>query len=223
MASFQFGNTSKIWRSSSRSSTWGKVHLLGHSRGGAVALNLAKQHPELVRTLILADTSGAENLLPDTPESQRIVREGENLRASMGKALPAGDFEGAGALLLDSVNDPGAWAQMPPERRQRVLDNIVTGSVVDERPPTTCDQVKQFDFPVLYVTGERSPKRYAAMFEALRQCKASPKPVIILGAAHECPECARFQLRRSGVPGREVVDGDVEVVNLQLILAIRSV
>ena len=33
----------------------GAVHVVGHSRGGAVALQLALQRPELVRTLVLAD------------------------------------------------------------------------------------------------------------------------------------------------------------------------
>src|SRR5919205_280561 len=42
----------------------GKVHLLGHSRGGAVAVNVAKRHPEVIRTLILEDASGLETLLP---------------------------------------------------------------------------------------------------------------------------------------------------------------
>jgi esterase len=43
----------------------GKVHLLGHSRGGSVAINTARQAPELIRTLILEDASGLEPLLAD--------------------------------------------------------------------------------------------------------------------------------------------------------------
>lgn len=38
----------------------GKVHLLGHSRGGAVVLNVARLYPEVIRTLILEDATGME-------------------------------------------------------------------------------------------------------------------------------------------------------------------
>jgi len=48
----------------------GKVHLLGHSRGGAVALNGVMLYPEVIRTLILEEGS-MESLLPDTPERQK--------------------------------------------------------------------------------------------------------------------------------------------------------
>jgi len=52
----------------------GQVHLLGHSRGGAVVVNVAKTHPEVIKTLILADSVGLESMLPNTPESQRLAQ-----------------------------------------------------------------------------------------------------------------------------------------------------
>ena len=36
------------------------------------------------------------------------------------------------------------------------------------RPATTCDQLKKFDFPVLLMTAERSPKRYAFFYGEMR-------------------------------------------------------
>lgn len=36
----------------------GPVHLVGHSRGGSVAFNVARQHPHLVESLTLADPGG---------------------------------------------------------------------------------------------------------------------------------------------------------------------
>src|SRR5205814_2008961 len=33
----------------------GKVHLVGHSRGGYIALQLARAHPDLLRDLVLAE------------------------------------------------------------------------------------------------------------------------------------------------------------------------
>ncbi|MGY4629644.1 alpha/beta fold hydrolase [Bradyrhizobium sp. USDA 4486] len=38
----------------------GQVHLLGHSRGGGVVVTVAKTHPEVIKTMILADAVGFE-------------------------------------------------------------------------------------------------------------------------------------------------------------------
>lgn len=162
----------------------GKVHLLGHSRGGAVALNVAKRHPDVVRTLILADPGGADTLLPETPESQKLAQEAEVRRSNMRKAVVAGDMEGAARILVDAVNGPGAWAQMSDDRKQRVLDNVGTGTPVDERPPMSCEDIKKFDFPIFYVGGERSPKRFGAVMAAMRACKDAREPIVIPNAAH---------------------------------------
>ena len=50
----------------------GKVHLVGWSRGGAVAIEIAKAHPDLVRTLVMEDGVIA---LPveETPESRNAA------------------------------------------------------------------------------------------------------------------------------------------------------
>src|SRR4030095_4203387 len=46
----------------------GSMHVLGHSRGGAVALELALKHPQAVHTLILPDPGGLEALLAPSAE-----------------------------------------------------------------------------------------------------------------------------------------------------------
>ena len=51
----------------------GKVHLLGHSRGGGVVVNVAKTHPKVIKTLILADAGGFQSLLPKTPEDEKLA------------------------------------------------------------------------------------------------------------------------------------------------------
>src|SRR6516164_5585182 len=85
----------------------GSVHLLGHSRGGAVALNVAARHPEVIKTLILADTSGLEALLPDTPESRAMAVEGQKLHEHLAADLAKGDQETALRAYVDALSWPG--------------------------------------------------------------------------------------------------------------------
>jgi len=163
----------------------GKVHLLGHSRGGAVVLNVAKQHPEVIRTLILEDASGMETLLPDTPEGKELAAEivvrGETLRRN----LATGNRELAAEVFVDSLSGPGAWAKRTPEQKQLIFDNLSTVTAdSSDRPPTTCAQIQKFDFPILLLNGERSPKNYAAMYAAMRTCRPIAEPIVIPNAAH---------------------------------------
>jgi esterase len=162
----------------------GKVHLLGHSRGGSVVLNVAKRHPELIRTLVLEDASGLEALLPESPDSQRLAAEAMANRETLAKALAAGGVDSGVQAYIDSLNGPGAWARLAPERRQIVLDNVGTALKPGGRPVTTCEEIAKFDFPVLLLNGERSPRRYAAMFAAMRTCRELAAPIMILNAAH---------------------------------------
>ena len=162
----------------------GKVHLVGWSRGGAVAIEIAKAHPDLVRTLVMEDGVIA---LPveETPERRNAAE----LRAKTNKAIEehllAGDPNKAAEVLVDALSDPGAWLRLPEPRKQVVLDNIHT-ALGDKvmGPATTCDQLKKFDFPVLLMTAERSPKRYAFFYGEMKKCAAFPDPIVIPGAAH---------------------------------------
>ena len=162
----------------------GKVHLLGHSRGGAVSLNVAKGHPELIRALILEDASGLEALLPESTDSQRLAAEALANREALGKALAAGDVDRGVQVWFESLNGPGSWSRLPPEPKQMILDNLGTALKPEGRPVTTCDEIANFDFPILLLNGERSPKRYPAMFAAMRKCKELAAPIVIPNAAH---------------------------------------
>lgn len=70
----------------------GRVDLLGHSLGGAVALDVARRHPRLVRRLVLVDAAG--------PPVERSI---DPLAASL--PFVPGTFEDSRRLLATSVNN----------------------------------------------------------------------------------------------------------------------
>jgi pimeloyl-ACP methyl ester carboxylesterase len=60
-----------------------------------------------------------------------------------------------------------------------------TGMAIAERPKITCADIQKFNFPVLLLNGERSPKIYSLTYAAMRQCKPDiPPPLIVPNAAH---------------------------------------
>lgn len=49
-------------------------------------------------------------------------------------------------------------------RRNVVLDKIYAALADTGRPVTTCDDVKKFNFPLLLLTGEKSPTKYELFY-----------------------------------------------------------
>ncbi len=163
----------------------GRAHVVGHSRGGAVALRLALTHPQLVRTLVLADPGGLEGLLPDTAEGRELAAESARMFARLAADLATGSREAAARGFVDALSGPGTWARRTPEQRQMLLDNIVAGPACAERPAFTSRDLAPLAMPILPVTGAGSPKRYALMLAALRACCARVAALVTIpDAAH---------------------------------------
>jgi len=163
----------------------GKVHLLGHSRGGGVVLHVARLYPEVIRTLILEDAGGMESLLPAFSESTTLAAKGAEIRKTLRTNISGGDMDKAAREFTDAWNGPGSWEKIPVAIKQMILDNLGTGMAVDERPKISCPDIQGYNFPVLLLTGERSPKRYGQIYDAMRQCKPDiPAQVVVPNATH---------------------------------------
>src|SRR5690606_38476115 len=94
----------------------GAVHVLGHSRGAHVALELAYRAPAQVRSLTLADPGFAL-----AGEAQRTPFPLEAVERMM-----RGDTDEALAGFVDTVNGPGTWHQMVSWFKTMVRDNAYT-------------------------------------------------------------------------------------------------
>ena len=163
----------------------GAMHVLGHSRGGAVALQLACTTPHAVRSLILADPGGLESLLPRSAEGESMAHESREMFGRLRENLASGDEVAALERFVDDLNGPGAWSRRTPKQRQVMLDNVRTGPACAERPSFTREQIASLPMPILPVTGARSPPRYRLMLDAMRALNRRVAPVVTIDeAAH---------------------------------------
>jgi esterase len=161
------------------------AHVLGHSRGGAVAIDLALRDPALVRSLVLADPGGLEALLPDTPQGRAESGQTAAMFARLTDDLAAGETVAAARRCTDALGGPGTWDRRTDAQQAIVLDNLATGPHCAERPRFARDALAALAGPLLLVTGARSPAHYRPMLEAFAACNDRVRALVTIpDAAH---------------------------------------
>lgn len=165
------------------------MHLLGHSRGGNVALRVAARRPELVRSLLLADPGGdfavelfdgAGLAVPSAAdERNRFRREALQL-------IRDGQAEAGLRLFVDTVSGVGIWERSSQRFRHMALDNAFTlAGQVDDRPaPLDAGQLARVACPVLLLGGERSPAPFPVVLRMLERHLANARRVLLPGVSH---------------------------------------
>lgn len=127
----------------------GPVHVMGLSMGGMIAFQLAADHPELVRSLVIVN-SGPEMILRTWKEKVGILQRRFIVRLMgmrkmgevlAGRLLPAPDQAQRREIFVDrwARNDKGAYL--------RALSALVGWSVMAKLPEISC--------PVLVVTADQ--------------------------------------------------------------------
>jgi pimeloyl-ACP methyl ester carboxylesterase len=164
----------------------GPVHVVGHSRGGDVVLLMASARPDLVRSVVLMDPTPLLALLPQTTTAAAEAEKRRQFIAAAVERLDQGDVDGGLERFIDGVLSPGAWQKMPEGPKQVIRDNAhsIRSLPTDAQEPFACADVGRIARPVLLVTGERSPRPYGLMLEALEPCLASSRKETISNAAH---------------------------------------
>jgi pimeloyl-ACP methyl ester carboxylesterase len=159
----------------------GKAHVVGHSYGAYTALCLAVKHPELVRTLTLAEPPVVFAGEPVPEAKARLLKQA---RAAFDK----GDPEGAIRAIVN-FSRAGAYDKIPVpfrkllQRNARELEALVTSD--EMYPPLDRDDVRKIAAPTLLLSGEKSPSSQQSIDKELeRLLPEKGRRVIIRAADH---------------------------------------
>ena len=161
----------------------GPVDLLGHSRGGYVALRLALLAPQHIGRLILAEPGG----LPDASlvAAPEAIRAHTQARVDTAAALIAsGDIDGGLAAFINGVSGVSIWERMVSSFKRMAHDNAHTllGQAREPRLDLSRADLEAIRAPTLLVGGALTPPPFPKLLDLLEQHIADVEHVTIAGA-----------------------------------------
>ena len=185
-----------------RSLDTGPVHVVGHSSpGGFGSLLLAAQHPELLRTLVLAEPPAfpvlGVNVPPRPAQVIRLLirhpRTGvafvkfgaQGIRPAI-KAFDRGeDAQGLRVFMAANTSD-AVVDSMSETMFQRFVDNVgpLKAQLKAGFPPFSASDARTIKVPTLLVSGGDSPAHLKAVIDRLHKLVPDADRLTIAGATH---------------------------------------
>jgi pimeloyl-ACP methyl ester carboxylesterase len=188
-----------------------KVHLVGHSYGGGVALEVALARPDRIASMALYEPSAFHLLRQMGEPGAEAYAEIAGVARRICQGVVTGDYRGAVAAFVDYWNGPGTWDRMRPAAQSALIRWAPKGpldfqALIDE--PTPASAYRALTFPVLILRGERAPTPTRVIAEALSGLLPASRLIAIGGAGHmgpltHAPEVAALIVRH-------IVDADAQ-------------
>ena len=136
------------------------VHLVGHSFGGAVALQLALRHPEHFKSLTLIEPAAFHLLCDGDDEDERALRQISEIATTIASAVTCGDYVGAMRRFVDYWTGNGTWDALPNPQRISLANRINRVTLdfwATLNDPTRLADVADLAVPSVVISGGHSP------------------------------------------------------------------
>ncbi len=163
------------------------VHLVGHSYGGAVAIELALRYPQRVRSLTLYEPVRFAILREfGDPEWHEIV----DIARNMLDLAKSGSTEAASRHFVDYWSGCGTWTRLPDAARDAIRLRAAKvcaefDALFDDKTPL--GRYRTLTMPVRLLSGDRSPRPALRVADRLSEMLPRAQRTRLPGLGHMGP------------------------------------
>ena len=167
-----------------------KVHLVGHSYGGGVALHVALSRPDRIASLSLYEPSAFHLLRQMGEAGAQAYAEIQGVARGISHCIATGDYRAGVADFVDYWNGHGAWKAMRPAVQNTLIRwapkaPLDFHALIDD--PTPAKSYAGLNVPVLIMRGEHAPLPTRVISERLIEILPRSRLKIVAGAGHMGP------------------------------------
>jgi non-heme chloroperoxidase len=158
------------------------THLVGHSSGAYIALLATMDHPELVRSLTLGEPPVLSMLPPPSANDVNPFAEAVEAFANNEEEKAVSSF------IAVVMADSSYFSRMSQYDREIVMMNTQESranlTLENIMPPTTCNDLKRVNCPVLLLGGDRSPLFLSSIISKMEPCLTNREKTILANTSH---------------------------------------
>lgn len=166
------------------------MDLIGHSFGATVAMRLAMEHPELVRSVTMIEPVYFAAAIQDDPD---LVREAFGVNHDFNAAWEKGDRYGAARAFNREWGNGTKWADFPERAQNYMAERIHFVAASAPFLEDDCadllknDMFARITMPALLIEGATSPKITDIVNGSIARRLSNVTRARIEGAGHMAP------------------------------------
>ncbi len=168
----------------------GPAHLVARSYGGHIALNVALNHPDLVKSAFIFEPI-VPSYVTDPAELKALGADAATLFPPIVQAVQANDNPEAVRRLIDAVGErTGYFDALPQRTRALMLDSARTMPLIVSAPPPppiSCAQLALIAAPVVVARGELSRPVHRVVADGAGRCLPPGRLLVIPKTKHMWP------------------------------------